>query len=158
MEKVYIYDTTLRDGSQSEGVNFSLEDKLLITKHLDDFGIDYIEAGWPGSNPKDTFYFEKIKHVSLKHAKIVAFGSTRKKALTASSDPQVLSLLKAQTPAITIFGKSWDYHVLDAINTTLEENLNMIYDTISFLKKKEEKLYLMRSIFLMVLNQIRIML
>jgi len=79
MEKVYIYDTTLRDGSQSEGVNFSLEDKLLITKHLDDFGIDYIEAGWPGSNPKDTFYFEKIKHVSLKHAKIVAFGSTRKK-------------------------------------------------------------------------------
>ena len=136
MEKVYIYDTTLRDGSQSEGVNFSLEDKLLITKHLDDFGIDYIEAGWPGSNPKDTFYFEKVKNMPLKHARIVAFGSTRKKGLTASSDPQVISLLKAQTPAVTIFGKSWDYHVLDAINTTLDENLSMIYDTVSFLKKE----------------------
>lgn len=136
MEKVFIYDTTLRDGSQSEGVNFSLEDKLLITEKLDEFGIDYIEAGWPGSNPKDSFYFEKIKHTPLKHAKIVAFGSTRKKHLKAEDDPQLKALLKANTPAITIFGKSWDYHVLDAINTTLDENLFMIYDSIYFLKRE----------------------
>ncbi len=136
MNKVYIYDTTLRDGSQSEGVNFSIEDKILITQRLDEFGIDYIEAGWPGSNPKDSFYFEKIKHIPLKHAKIVAFGSTRKKNLKADENPQLKSLLKAQTPAITIFGKSWDYHVFDAINTTLDENLSMIYDSIYFLKKE----------------------
>ncbi len=139
MGKVYIYDTTLRDGSQSEGVNFSIEDKILITKHLDDFGIDYIEAGWPGSNPKDTFYFEKIKHIPLKYAKVVAFGSTRKKNLKAQDDPQIKGLLKAETKAITIFGKSWDYHVLDALNTTLDENLSMIYDAISFLKKEEKE-------------------
>jgi len=134
-KKVFIYDTTLRDGAQTEGVNFSLEDKLRITQKLDEFGIDYIEGGWPGANPKDTLYFKEVKKLPLKHSKIVAFGSTRRPNRKVEEDELVLNLLRAETKAITIFGKSWDLHVTDALKTTLEENLKMVEETCSFLKK-----------------------
>ncbi len=138
-EKVYIYDTTLRDGSQMEGVNFSLEDKLRIAQKLDDFGIHYIEGGWPYANPKDNLFFQKAKKINFKNAKLVAFGSTRRPNKKVSEDPQVEALIKAETPAITIFGKSWDLHVTEALKTTLEENLNMIYETVEYLKRYAEE-------------------
>jgi 2-isopropylmalate synthase len=134
-EKVYVYDTTLRDGSQAEGVNFSIEDKLRIIKKLDEFGIDYIECGWPGSNPKDTLLFEKLKNIKLNHSKIVAFGATRRPGKKPEEDPQLENLIKAQPQAITIFGKSWDLHVLEALRTTLEENLDMVAGSIAYLKR-----------------------
>ncbi len=134
-KKVFIYDTTLRDGAQTEGVNFSLEDKLRITEKLDDFGIDYIEGGWPGANPKDTLYFKEVKKLPLRHAKIVAFGSTRRPNRRVEEDEFVLNLLRAETPAITIFGKSWDLHVTEALKTTLDENLRMVEETCAFLKR-----------------------
>ncbi|MCS7196441.1 MAG: citramalate synthase [Aquificaceae bacterium] len=135
MEKVFIYDTTLRDGSQAEGVNFSLEDKLRIIQKLDEFGIDYIECGWPGANPKDTVLFERLKKYRPQHAKIVAFGSTRRPGKRAEEDPQVENLLRSGARVITIFGKSWDFHVEQALKTTLEENLHMVYETVEMLKK-----------------------
>ena len=134
-KKVYIYDTTLRDGSQMEGVSFSLEDKIRIAEKLDDFGIHYIEGGWPYANPKDNLFFQKAKKIKFKNAKLTAFGSTRRPNKKVSEDPQVESLIKAETPAVTIFGKSWDLHVTDALKTSLEENLNMIYETVEYLKK-----------------------
>ncbi|EDP76050.1 citramalate synthase [Hydrogenivirga sp. 128-5-R1-1] len=139
MEKVYIYDTTLRDGSQAEGVNFSLEDKLRIAQKLDEFGIDYIEGGWPYANPKDNLFFQKIKDVKLNHAKPVAFGSTRRPNKSVKEDKQIEALIKAEVPVITIFGKSWDLHVTDALKTTLDENLEMVYESVEFLKKYVEE-------------------
>jgi 2-isopropylmalate synthase (EC 2.3.3.13) len=134
-EKVYVYDTTLRDGSQAEGVNFSIEDKLRIIKKLDEFGIDYIECGWPGSNPKDTLLFEKLKNIKLNHSKIVAFGATRRPGKKPEEDPQLENLIKAHTQVITIFGKSWNLHVVEALRTTLEENLDMVAESIAYLKR-----------------------
>lgn len=134
-KKVLIYDTTLRDGTQAEGVSVSVEDKLRITQKLDSFGIDYIEAGWPGSNPKDMSYFNEVKKLKLKHAKVVAFGSTRRASLKVEEDSQIQDLLRAETSVITIFGKSWDLHVTDALKTTLEKNLEMIYSSITYLKR-----------------------
>ncbi|HID66246.1 MAG TPA: citramalate synthase, partial [Aquificaceae bacterium] len=134
-EKVYIYDTTLRDGSQTEGVNFSLEDKLRIAQKLDEFGIHYIEGGWPYANPKDNLFFQKVKKIEFKNAKITAFGATRRPGKKVNEDPQVEALIKAETPVITIFGKSWDLHVRDALKTSLDENLNMIYETVEYLKR-----------------------
>ncbi len=139
MEKVFIYDTTLRDGSQAEGVNFSIEDKLRIIDRLDEFGIDYIECGWPGSNPKDTLLFEKLKKKQTHHAKIVAFGSTRRPGRKVQEDPQLENLSKSGAKVITIFGKSWDYHVTEALKTTLEENLQMVYESVAFLKEHVEE-------------------
>ncbi|NLC69331.1 MAG: citramalate synthase [Clostridiaceae bacterium] len=132
MKKVVIYDTTLRDGAQAQGISFTVEDKLKIAKAVDDLGISYIEAGNPGSNPKDIEFFERVKEIGLKHAKISAFGSTRRVNVPVEEDSNVLSLLAADTPVVTIFGKSWDFHVDAILKTTLEENLKMIYDTISF--------------------------
>ncbi|HEY63624.1 MAG TPA: citramalate synthase [Caldilineae bacterium] len=134
MTKVWIYDTTLRDGTQGEGVNFSLADKLRIARRLDAFGVDYIEGGWPGSNPKDAEFFKEARSLQLKHARIAAFGSTRRADKTVENDPQVQMLLDAQTPVITIFGKTWDLHVRDVLRTTLEENLRMIEETVRYLK------------------------
>ncbi|HIP42918.1 MAG TPA: citramalate synthase [Aquifex aeolicus] len=134
-EKVYIYDTTLRDGSQMEGVNFSLEDKLRIAQKLDEFGIHYIEGGWPYANPKDNLFFQKVKKINFINAKLTAFGATRRPGKKVDEDPQVEALIKAETPVITIFGKSWDLHVSDALKTSLEENLNMIYETVEYLKR-----------------------
>jgi 2-isopropylmalate synthase len=132
--KVFIYDTTLRDGSQAEGISFTVEDKLKIVKMLDEFGIDYIEAGNPGSNPKDLEFFKRANGLKLRHSVLTAFGSTRRAGISASEDANVQSLLSANTTAVAIFGKSWDFHVTDIIRTTLAENLSMIKDTISYLK------------------------
>lgn len=130
---VELYDTTLRDGTQSEDISFTVEDKIRISEKLDELGIHYIEGGWPGSNPKDNEFF--VKAPALKHAKLVAFGSTRRRGVAASRDKTLEALLKAETPVITIFGKSWDLHVREALHVSLEENLDLIRDSIEFLKK-----------------------
>jgi 2-isopropylmalate synthase len=130
---ISIYDTTLRDGTQGEGVNFSAEDKLKVAKRLDEFGVAYVEGGWPGSNPKDAEFFSRAKDVEFKNAKLAAFGSTRRAKLAAEDDPQIVKLVEAQTPVITIFGKSWDLHVTDVFRITLDQNLEMIYDSVKFL-------------------------
>ncbi len=133
---VDIYDTTLRDGSQGEGISFSVEDKVRIARRLDAFGVDYIEGGWPGSNPKDVEFFERMKTVPLHHAKLAAFGSTRRPGKTASEDPMLRQLLDANTPVVTFVGKSWDFHVTEALRLPLDENLEMIVDTTRFLKEQ----------------------
>lgn len=132
---VLIYDTTLRDGTQGEGISFSATDKILITQKLDQFGVDYIEGGWPGSNPRDMAFFEEVKGVKLKHAKVAAFGSTRRANLEAKDDPQIQLLLDAETEVVTIFGKSWLLHVTDVLRTTADENLAMIEDSVRYLKE-----------------------
>jgi 2-isopropylmalate synthase len=134
MEPIHLYDTTLRDGTQGEDVNFSAEEKIMIAQRLDDFGIHYIEGGWPGSNPRDMQFFELAQQVDFKHAKLAAFGSTRKPGFAAGDDPNVQALLAARTPVVTIFGKSWDLHVGKIMGNTLEENLAMIRDTVAYLK------------------------
>ena len=133
--KVSLYDTTLRDGTQGEGVNFSSLDKLRIAHELDAFGMDYIEGGWPGSNPKDVEFFELARKEKFKHAKIAAFGSTRRADVPVDKDPQVLTLLAAQTPVVTFYGKSWLLHVTEVLRTTPEENRAMIRDTVRFCKE-----------------------
>lgn len=133
---VEIFDSTLRDGAQAEGISFSVEDKLKIVKALDALGILYIEAGNPGSNPKDLEFFQRVKEMKLHNAKLTAFGSTRRRNVAVEDDTNVQSLLSANTPAVAIFGKSWDFHVTDIIQTSLEENLTMIQDTVQFFQKK----------------------
>ncbi|HIV86468.1 MAG TPA: citramalate synthase [Candidatus Monoglobus merdigallinarum] len=131
---VEIFDSTLRDGAQGEGISFSPEDKLAVVKALDYAGIDYIEAGNPGSNPKDMEFFKRVRENPPRRARLVAFGSTRRKGIRAEEDENCLSLLKAGTEAVAVFGKAWDMHVTEIIRTGLEENLNMIRDTVSFFK------------------------
>jgi len=133
-DKVTIYDTTLRDGAQREGISWSLEDKKRIVRRLDALGVDLIEAGWPGSNPKDAALFAKSAELELKHAQLSAFGATRRAGLAAQDDPQVLALVDAHTPACTIFGKSSVLHVREVLRCSLDENLAMIADTIAFLR------------------------
>ena len=133
MKLVHIYDTTLRDGTQGEGFQLSGLDKLRIARRLDEFGVDYIEGGWPGSNPKDVEFFREAKKLDLKHAKLAAFGSTRRANVKVSEDPQVQLLLEAETLVVTIFGKSWELHVTEILRTTAEENQAMIFDTVSHL-------------------------
>ena len=123
---IIIYDTTLRDGSQGANVSFSVGDKINIAKRLDQLGFDYIEAGWPGSNPKDAEFFKRAKELKLRHAKITAFGSTRRKDRKPENDENLQLLLEAKTPVITIFGKSSVLHVRDALQTTKQENLRML--------------------------------
>ena len=132
---ILIYDTTLRDGSQAEGVSFTVASKLRVTQKLDQFGVDYIEGGWPGSNPRDMAFFEQAVDLKLSHAKIAAFGSTRRANTLVEEDAQVKLLLDANTPVVTIFGKSWLLHVTDVLRTTPEENLQMIEDTVRYLKE-----------------------
>ncbi|MGM0651452.1 MAG: citramalate synthase [Bacillota bacterium] len=134
MRNIDIYDTTLRDGSQREGVSLSVSDKIKIAKKLDEFGIKYIEGGWPGSNPKDIEFFKRASKVEFKNACICAFSSTRKPGVAIEEDRNIQALVKSGTDTVTIFGKSWDFHVYDALKTTLDENLAMIKDTISYLK------------------------
>lgn len=138
MEKqnVLIYDTTLRDGSQAEGVSFTVASKLRVAQKLDQFEVDYIEGGWPGSNPRDMAFFEQATELTLRHAKIAAFGSTRRANTPVEKDAQVKLLLDADTPVVTIFGKSWLLHVTDVLRTTPEENLQMIEDTVRYLKEQ----------------------
>jgi 2-isopropylmalate synthase len=132
---VEIYDTTLRDGSQGEGVNFSVMDKLRIAERLDAFGVHFVEGGWPGSNPKDIEFFELAKRKRFKRARLAAFGSTRRKGVAVAADEQVRLLLEAGTPVVTIYGKTWLLHVKEVLRTTPEENLAMIADTVRFLKE-----------------------
>ena len=134
-QKIYIFDTLLRDGTQSADISFSLEDKLRIAQELDRFGIDYIEGGWPGSNPKDQLFFEQAASLPFQHAKLVAFGSTRRAKFSAEKDPNLKALLDAKTPAVAIFGKSWTLHVKKALKVSLDENVRMIADSIAYMKK-----------------------
>ena len=139
MEPILLYDTTLRDGTQGEDVSFSAEEKLLIARRLDDFGISYIEGGWPGSNPRDMQFFELAQQVDFRHARLAAFGSTRKPGFSAGDDPNIQAILAARTPVVTIFGKSWDFHVGKIMGNTLEENLAMIRSTVSYLKQHDRE-------------------
>jgi 2-isopropylmalate synthase len=132
--QVEIYDTTLRDGAQAEGINFSLADKLRIAERLDQFGVHYIEGGWPGSNPKDLEFFQQAARRKWRHARIAAFGFTRRKGVPVEQDDQVRMLLEAETPVVTIVGKSWLLHVHEVLRVKPEENLAMIADTIRYLK------------------------
>lgn len=138
---IEFYDTTLRDGAQSEDISFTLTDKIRITEKLDDFGIHYIEGGWPGSNPKDLNYFREVKRVTLKAARIVAFSSTIKANAKPEEDEIMRALLEADTGTVTIVGKSWDLHVKDALKVSQETNLRMIADTIRYLKKKGKEVF-----------------
>ena len=134
MEPILLYDTTLRDGTQGENITFTADEKVKIALRLDDIGIHYIEGGWPGSNPKDMQFFDLAKRVNLKTARLVAFGSTRKPGVQPDEDENLKALLASETPAIAIFGKSWDLHVEEVMSNSLAENLAMIYDSVKFLK------------------------
>jgi 2-isopropylmalate synthase len=133
--RVFTFDTTLRDGTQGEAVSFSADDKLLVARKLDELGIDYIEGGWPGSNPKDKEFFARANELELKHARLVAFGATRFARHKVEEDSSVKALVGAGTPVVSIFGKSWDLHVHRALNISEEENLKLISDTVRYLKE-----------------------
>ncbi len=134
-KRIEIYDTTLRDGSQAEGISYSVEDKIRIARRLDEFGMDLIEGGWPGSNPKDEAFFTQMKSVTLRHARLSAFGSTRRANVRCEDDAQIAKLIEASVPVVTIVGKSWDAHVVHALRTTLEENRAMIEESVAYLKR-----------------------
>ena len=136
-----IYDTTLRDGAQAEDVSFSVEDKVRIAQKLDDLGVHFIEGGWPGANPKDIEFFRMIKTIPLKHANVIAFGSTRKASNTVRKDPNLQALLAAETKTITLFGKTWSLHVTDALGISLAKNLELIEDSIAYLRGKGRRVF-----------------
>ena len=141
MKKIEIYDTTLRDGAQTEGISFSTTDKIKIVKLLDKLGVDYIEAGWPGANPKDIETFSILKDLKLRNAKITAFGCTRKPKIKPEEDKVLNMLASSEASIITVFGKTWSFHVTHALNTTLHENLNMIKESIEYLIKKGKTVF-----------------
>jgi 2-isopropylmalate synthase/homocitrate synthase family protein len=132
--QIFIYDTTLRDGTQREGIALSCDDKLKIARELDRFGVHYIEGGWPGSNPKDAEFFRRVRELNLQHARVAAFGSTRHAKNTCETDPNIQALVEADTPVVTLVGKSWTLHVEKVLEITLEENLAMIRDSVSYFK------------------------
>ena len=138
---VEIFDSTLRDGAQGEGISFSVEDKLAIVQKLDELGVTFIEAGNPGSNPKDLEFFRRVNETQRKHAQLVAFGSTRRKGIKAEDDGNIRALLAADTPVVAVFGKCWDLHVTQILGTTLEENLSMIEDTCSYLAGRGKRVF-----------------
>ncbi|MDF5739041.1 MULTISPECIES: citramalate synthase [unclassified Nostoc] len=140
LPQLWLYDTTLRDGTQREGLSVSIEDKLRIAKRLDQLGIPFIEGGWPGANPKDVQFFWQLQENPLKQAEIVAFCSTRRPNTTAATEPMLQAILAAGTRWVTIFGKSWDLHVTTGLKTTLEENLAMISDTIEYLRSQGRRI------------------
>jgi 2-isopropylmalate synthase len=141
MSKVKLYDTTLRDGAQAEGISYSVIDKIRITQALDNLGIHFIEGGWPGSNPKDMEFYLKMAKIRLKNSALVAFGSTRRPHSKADQDSNLKGLLKSQAKIVTIFGKTWDLHIRDVLKTTQDENINMIKDTIGFLVLKGKTVF-----------------
>jgi len=141
MSIIQLYDTTLRDGTQQEGISFSVEDKLKIAQKLDELGIDFIEGGWPGSNPKDTEFFIQARKLNLNHATMVAFGSTRHSNCKVEEDANLKALLEAKTKVVTIVGKGWDKQVTQVLETTLEENLSMITDSISYLNSNRLRVF-----------------
>ena len=136
MTRIAIYDTTLRDGSQGEGVNFSLQDKLLITRRLDALGVDYIEGGYPLSNPKDAEYFRAVRDLDLEHVRVSAFGMTRRREIAPEDDTGMQALVAAGTPAVTVVGKTWDLHATEILGVSLDENLRMIADSVGFLASR----------------------
>src|SRR5262245_41830413 len=133
--QIFLYDTTLRDGTQREGLSLSAEDKVKIARELDALGIHYIEGGWPGSNPKDAEFFQRIKEVELRQAKVAAFGSTRHAKNSCEDDPNIRALIEADTPVVTLVGKSSTLHVEKVLETTLDENLRMIADSVAYFKR-----------------------
>jgi len=135
MKPILIYDTTLRDGTQGENISFSADEKIAIAQRLDDIGIHYIEGGWPGSNPRDMHFFDLARREQFRHARLTAFGSTRRVDTSAAEDPNLKALLKSGAPVVAIFGKSWNLHVEKIMGTTLSQNLDMIRETIMFLKQ-----------------------
>jgi 2-isopropylmalate synthase len=141
MRRIEIYDTTLRDGAQTEDISFSVEDKLRITEKLDELGLHYIEGGWPGSNPRDVEFFRKAKKLRLKNSRLVAFGSTHRPKHKVHEDALMKALLDSQVKIITIFGKTWDFHVKEALKISLNENLDLIYNSVSYLKKNAETVF-----------------
>lgn len=136
-----IYDTTLRDGSQTEDITFSVEDKLRITEKLDELGIHYIEGGWPGSNPKDVEYYKKVRKLDLRNSRVVAFGSTHRPRHRVDEDSTMKALIDSKAEIITIFGKTWDFHVAEALKISLEENLDLIHNSITYLKEHAQKIF-----------------
>jgi len=141
-EKIITYDTTLRDGSQAEGISFSLQDKIGIALKLDDLGVDYVEGGYPLANPKDKSFFKEIRTHSLKNTKITAFGSTKRADKKVSEDRGVNALLLSEAPVVTIVAKSWDFHVTDVLRVSLDDNLKMVSDTVEYLKSKDREVIL----------------
>ena len=144
-KKIAILDSTLRDGAQAEGISFSVSDKIKIVKALDELGVTYIEAGNPGSNPKDMEFFAQAANMQLTQAKLCAFGSTCRVGTPPQEDANIRSLLDAGTPAVSVFGKTWDLHVADILKTTLEKNLEIISDTIAYLKENGKEVILTQS-------------
>ncbi len=140
-KKIQIYDTTLRDGCQSEDVSLTTADKLQIAERLDDLGCDYIEGGWPGSNPRDAAFFTEVKRLRLRHAKVAAFGSTRRAGIRAAADRNLRLILDAETPVATVVGKTWDLHVRDALRISLAANLEILNDTVAYLKKHLDQVF-----------------
>ena len=136
MKRVYLYDTTLRDGAQQEGISFRVSDKLKITQKLDDLGIDYIEGGWPGANPKDTEFFARVRDLKLKTSVVVAFGSTRRVDVKVDEDAGLKTLVQSGAKAVNIVGKTWDRQVKQVLETSLENNLAVISESIAYLKSK----------------------
>ena len=141
VRQVEIYDTTLRDGSQTEDIAFSVEDKLRITEKLDELGVHYIEGGWPGSNPKDIEYFKKVIKLNLENSKVVAFGSTHRPKYQVDEDTTMKALLDSKAEIVTIFGKTWDFHVTEALKISFEENLDLIHNSIAYLKRHVQKVF-----------------
>jgi len=141
LKKLTIFDTTLRDGEQGEGISFTVKDKLKITQLLDTLGVHYIEGGWPGSNPKAVDYFKGVQELSLTHAKVAAFGSTRRAGKTVETDLSIQALIHAETPVVVIFGKSWDFHVTHALKIELPENLALIADSVRYLKANNKEVF-----------------
>ena len=139
--KITIYDTTLRDGTQAEDVHFSTEDKIRVSQKLDDLGIDFIEGGWPGSNPTDEQFFQEIKHYNLKHSTVSAFGSTHNAKATPETDQHFQTMLRASAAAVTIFGKTWTIHVQEALRISLERNLEIIADSLAYLRQHVRHLF-----------------
>ncbi len=141
MRNIEIYDTTLRDGSQAEDISFSVEDKLRITEKLDELGVHYIEGGWPGSNPKDAEYFKKVRKLPLSNSVVVAFGSTHRPKHRVEDDHNIKTLIESRAKLITIYGKTWDFHVKEALKISLEENIELIYNSVAYLKKHTGKVF-----------------
>ena len=139
MRSIQIYDTTLRDGTQGEGVSLSLQDKLQITKRLDEMGVDYVEGGYPLSNEKDAEYFARVQQLDLQHTKVCAFGMTRRKGIAAEDDPGMQALVNSAAPVCTVVGKTWDFHVTEVLRVTLEENLEMIAQSVEYLVSAERE-------------------
>ena len=136
-----IYDTTLRDGAQAEDVSFSVEDKIRVAQHLDELGVQFIEGGWPGANPKDIEFFQMVRRIPFQHATVVAFGSTRKASNPVRKDRNLQALLESGTRTITLFGKSWSFQVTDALNISLVKNLELIEDSIAYLRSKDRRVF-----------------